>query len=63
MCYAGNVPGQKGCDFFEWAQFDDDGDPIWKRGGPEVQADSGKGLGYKGGVGPGTSTARKETCL
>ncbi|KAF4630967.1 hypothetical protein G7Y89_g7169 [Cudoniella acicularis] len=30
MCYAGNVPGKDGCSFFEWAQFDDDGEPIWK---------------------------------
>ncbi|KAF2228065.1 hypothetical protein BDZ85DRAFT_255356 [Elsinoe ampelina] len=27
--------GQKGCNFFEWAEFDDDGEPLWpaKRGG------------------------------
>lgn len=31
MCYAGNVPGKDGCDFFQWAQFDDDGNPIWKK--------------------------------
>jgi 2OG-Fe(II) oxygenase superfamily/GRF zinc finger len=30
MCYAGNVPGKEGCTFFEWAEFDDDGNPIWK---------------------------------
>jgi hypothetical protein len=30
MCYAGNVPGKDGCDFFEWAEFTEDGDPIWK---------------------------------
>ena len=30
MCYVGNVPGKDGCTFFEWAEFDDDGNPIWK---------------------------------
>jgi hypothetical protein len=29
MCYAGNVPGKDGCSFFQWAKFDDDGQPIW----------------------------------
>lgn len=28
MCHAGNVPGKESCTFFEWAQFDDEGDPI-----------------------------------
>lgn len=31
MCHAGNVPGKDGCDFFEWAVFDDDGNPVWKK--------------------------------
>jgi hypothetical protein len=31
MCYAGNVPGKEGCSFFEWAVFDEDGEPVWKR--------------------------------
>ncbi|KAH8646974.1 hypothetical protein BGZ60DRAFT_391633 [Tricladium varicosporioides] len=30
MCHAGNVPEKDGCTFFQWAQFDDDGEPIWK---------------------------------
>jgi hypothetical protein len=30
MCHAGNVPGKDGCSFFEWAVFDDDGQPVWK---------------------------------
>jgi hypothetical protein len=30
MCYAGNAPGKEGCTYFEWAEFDDDGNPIWK---------------------------------
>lgn len=29
MCHAGNVPGKDGCTFFEWAKFNDDGEPIW----------------------------------
>ena len=29
MCHGGNVPGKQGCAFFEWADFDDDGNPAW----------------------------------
>ncbi|WEW54867.1 hypothetical protein PRK78_000293 [Emydomyces testavorans] len=29
MCYAGYAPGKKTCSFFQWAAFDDDGEPIW----------------------------------
>jgi hypothetical protein len=29
MCYAGNVPEKEGCSYFEWANFDEDGEPIW----------------------------------
>ncbi|ATZ51293.1 hypothetical protein BCIN_06g07070 [Botrytis cinerea B05.10] len=29
MCYAGNAPGKEGCTYFEWAEFDDDGNPTW----------------------------------
>lgn len=32
MCHAGYVPGKEGCSFFEWAEFDDDGEPVWKKG-------------------------------
>ncbi|KHN98128.1 GRF zinc finger domain containing protein [Metarhizium album ARSEF 1941] len=28
MCHAGNVPGKDGCSFFQWAEFDDDGNPV-----------------------------------
>ncbi|KAK3943883.1 GRF zinc finger domain-containing protein [Diplogelasinospora grovesii] len=28
MCHAGNVPDKKGCSFFQWAKFDDDGVPL-----------------------------------
>ncbi|KEY71467.1 hypothetical protein S7711_03533 [Stachybotrys chartarum IBT 7711] len=27
MCHAGNIPGKEGCAFFQWAEFDDDGNP------------------------------------
>ena len=30
MCHASNVPGKEGCSFFEWAEFDDDGNPKLK---------------------------------
>ncbi|EAW07286.1 putative CUE domain protein [Aspergillus clavatus NRRL 1] len=30
MCYAGYTPGTKGCTFFQWAEFDDDGEPLWE---------------------------------
>ncbi|WYZ45268.1 hypothetical protein EsH8_VIII_000584 [Colletotrichum jinshuiense] len=29
MCHGGNVPGKDSCSFFQWARFDDDGNPIW----------------------------------
>lgn len=29
MCHAGKTPGKKGCSFFQWADFDDDGEPPW----------------------------------
>jgi len=31
MCHAGYTPGQKGCSFFKWADFDEDGEPPWKQ--------------------------------
>lgn len=38
MCHAGNVPGKDGCTFFQWAEFDDDGNPIWRgKGSDSVQ--------------------------
>jgi hypothetical protein len=35
MCHAGNVPEKEkeGCAFFEWAVFDEDGVPVWKKDG------------------------------
>ncbi|KAF2273987.1 uncharacterized protein EI97DRAFT_435635 [Westerdykella ornata] len=29
MCHTNYIPGQEGCSFFQWAEFDDDGDPPW----------------------------------
>ncbi|MCJ1390276.1 hypothetical protein MMC18_003134 [Xylographa bjoerkii] len=29
MCHVGNTPGKDGCTFFQWAEFDDDGNPPW----------------------------------
>ncbi|KAK7750469.1 hypothetical protein SLS62_007548 [Diatrype stigma] len=31
MCHGGNVPGKQNCDFFQWADFDDDGNPNWDK--------------------------------
>ncbi|KAK4039036.1 alpha-ketoglutarate-dependent dioxygenase alkB 3 [Parachaetomium inaequale] len=28
MCHAGNVPGKEACEFFRWAEFDGDGEPV-----------------------------------
>ncbi|KAL9123072.1 MAG: hypothetical protein Q9187_000374 [Circinaria calcarea] len=28
-CDAGNTPGKEGCGYFQWAEFDDDGNPPW----------------------------------
>ncbi|CAK7268903.1 hypothetical protein SEPCBS119000_003300 [Sporothrix epigloea] len=29
MCHAGNIPDREGCTFFQWAEFDDNGVPLW----------------------------------
>ncbi|KAI1244016.1 hypothetical protein MGN70_013884 [Eutypa lata] len=31
MCHGGNVPGKQNCSFFEWAEFDDEGNPSWDK--------------------------------
>lgn len=31
MCHAGNTPGKEGCSFFQWAEFDEDGEPPWAK--------------------------------
>jgi alkylated DNA repair dioxygenase AlkB len=30
MCQAGGVPSKQSCGFFEWAEFTEDGEPLWK---------------------------------
>jgi len=42
MCHAGNVPGKEGCTFFEWAKFDDDGEPIFAKERSKVDSASFK---------------------
>ncbi|KAL3482005.1 hypothetical protein BJX99DRAFT_112764 [Aspergillus californicus] len=37
VCYMRSKPGKKGCGFFQWAEFDDDGEPLWKR--PQINED------------------------
>jgi len=29
MCHTNYTPGLQGCGFFQWAEFDDDGNPPW----------------------------------
>ncbi|PSN64210.1 hypothetical protein BS50DRAFT_575654 [Corynespora cassiicola Philippines] len=31
MCHTHYVPGKDGCSFFQWAEFDEDGEPSWAR--------------------------------
>jgi hypothetical protein len=31
VCHGGNVPGKENCTFFQWAEFDDDGVPVWDK--------------------------------
>jgi alkylated DNA repair dioxygenase AlkB len=31
MCQVGGIPGKHSCGFFEWAEFTDDGEPLWKQ--------------------------------
>ncbi|KAI4602907.1 hypothetical protein KJ359_008127 [Pestalotiopsis sp. 9143b] len=45
MCHGGYVPGKEKCSFFQWADFDDDGNPSWdreryKKGGSGLQGSS-----------------------
>ncbi|KAL4995266.1 hypothetical protein BDV10DRAFT_134587 [Aspergillus recurvatus] len=37
VCYMGYKPGKKGCGFFQWAEFDDDGEPLWEQ--PQINED------------------------
>lgn len=49
MCYAGNSAERKdGCEFFQWAEFDDDGNPIWnkKKQQPRPARDGNNGIDH-----------------
>lgn len=35
MCHTSYVPGEDGCSFFQWAEFDDDGKPPWAHHGDD----------------------------
>ncbi|QSZ29192.1 hypothetical protein DSL72_003703 [Monilinia vaccinii-corymbosi] len=48
MCYAGNVPGKEGCTYFEWAEFDDDGNPL-RDDKLETEASVSASKSYTGG--------------
>ncbi|KAF9695173.1 hypothetical protein EKO04_006780 [Ascochyta lentis] len=39
MCHTNYIPGEDGCSFFQWAEFDDDGEPPWAA---RVRADQEK---------------------
>ena len=47
MCHAGNAAqaekGKDGCTFFQWAEFDDDGEPVWGKGSRAADITSPKG--------------------
>lgn len=45
MCHGGNVPGKESCSFFQWAEFDDDGNPIWKEPPPRTETSTGSTAG------------------
>ncbi len=46
MCHGGNVPGKTNCSYFQWAEFDDDGNP--------ARSLDGKATGVDGGADKGT---------
>lgn len=45
MCHTNYVPGQDGCGFFQWAEFDDDGEPPWAE---KVKAEAYLGRAERG---------------
>ena len=49
MCHAGYVPGRESCSFFQWAEFDDDGEPPWAPWAEKVEK-KGEGLNVEGQV-------------
>ncbi|EEH39968.1 GRF zinc finger domain-containing protein [Paracoccidioides lutzii Pb01] len=44
MCYAGYAVGHTSCSFFQWAEFDEDGEPVWANEG------KAKGIGVEAGA-------------
>ena len=45
MCHTNYVPGREGCSFFQWAEFDDDGEPPWAVARSDEKGDCGETLG------------------
>ncbi|KAH7354582.1 hypothetical protein BKA66DRAFT_430421 [Pyrenochaeta sp. MPI-SDFR-AT-0127] len=43
MCHTNYVPGQDGCGFFQWAEFDDDGEPPWASNVNAIKENMSKG--------------------
>ena len=39
------MPGREGCSFFQWAEFDDDGEPPWAVARSDEKGDCGGTLG------------------
>ena len=54
MCHAGYVPGRESCGFFQWAEFDEDGEPPWaskvKKGGGSLNEEQVVKTVIDGGV-------------
>ncbi|KAL7273463.1 hypothetical protein RUND412_003681 [Rhizina undulata] len=48
-CHRGSVVGETGCAFFQWAKFDDEGEPLWADDG--FKKDEGKEARAKGKYG------------
>ncbi|KAL2824089.1 hypothetical protein BDW59DRAFT_147808 [Aspergillus cavernicola] len=44
MCYMGYKPGKQGCGFFQWAEFDDDGEPLWNHPQASKEVDNAPNL-------------------
>ncbi|KAI1806149.1 hypothetical protein F4811DRAFT_168776 [Daldinia bambusicola] len=42
MCHGGNVPGKENCSFFQWGDFDNDGNPSWDKSRYKVAQKNGR---------------------
>lgn len=49
MCHTSYVPGKEGCAFFQWAEFDDDGKPIWDKTNQRAVKETGS-MSDDGGI-------------